>query len=69
MTRPLAEALETRYPYLTGSQRERLEAAFLRELAAAIAQGEGIWIIRPLPDGSFEISRFAVTDTNGTGEQ
>ena len=56
----LTGALASRYPHLTGIQRDRLQAAILRELAAAIAQGHGIGVIRPLPDGSFEISRFAV---------
>jgi hypothetical protein len=65
MTRPLAEALESRYPYLTGGQRGRLETVLLCELATAISQGEGIGIIRLLPDGSFEIKRFAVLDANG----
>jgi hypothetical protein len=69
VSRSLAEALKTRYPHLTDSQRELLEAAFLRELAEAVARGEAIAIIRPLADGSFEISRFAVMDANGAGER
>lgn len=69
MTRPLAEALESRYPHLADSQRDQLETAILREMATAISQGQGIGIIRPLPDGSLEIKRFAVLDANGTREQ
>jgi hypothetical protein len=58
--RPLAEALASSYPSLSEDQRERLEAAILREVAAAIKRGEGIAILRPLSDGSVEISRMIV---------
>jgi hypothetical protein len=56
----LAGALASRYPESAYSQRERLEAALIRELAAAIGRGDLIGTIRPMADGSFEIRRFAV---------
>lgn len=58
--RPLAEALTLSYPSLSEDQRERLEEAIIREVAAAIKRGDGIAILRPLSDGSFEISRMIV---------
>jgi hypothetical protein len=58
--RPLSEALASRYPMLTEDQRERLEAAIIREIAAAIRRGDSLGILVPLSDGSFEISRMVV---------
>lgn len=58
--RPLAEALASRYPMLTESQRERLEEAIIREIASAIRRGDTLSILKPLSDGSFEISRMVV---------
>jgi hypothetical protein len=58
--RPLAEALASSYPSLSEGQRERLEAAIIREVAAAIKRGDGIAILRPLSDGSYEINRMIV---------
>ena len=56
--RPLAEALASSYPSLSDSQRERLETAIIREVAAAIRRGDGVAILKLLPDGSYEISRM-----------
>jgi hypothetical protein len=58
--RPLAEALASSYPTLTEGQRERLEAAIIREIAAAIRRGDSLALLKPLSDGSFEISRMVV---------
>jgi hypothetical protein len=58
--RPLAEALASRYPMLTEDQRERLEEAIIREIASAIRRGDTLAILKPLSDGSFEISRMVV---------
>ena len=46
----LAEALASRYPELTDSQRQRLEAVILREIAAVLDWGESLAVTRPLPD-------------------
>jgi predicted ester cyclase len=58
--RRLTKALKSQYPSLTDSQRERLQAAIIREVAAAIARGDHLAILKPLPDGSFEISRMVI---------
>jgi hypothetical protein len=61
----LTGALAATYPGLSGGQRERLEAAIVREIAEAVRQGHGIGTVRPLPDGSIEICRFTVGRAGG----
>jgi hypothetical protein len=58
--RPLAEALISSYPSLTQGQLDRLEAAIIREVAAAIRRGDGVAILRELSDGSYEINRMII---------
>lgn len=58
--RQLAEALASRYPTLSAIQLERLQEAIIREVAAAINRGDYLALLKPLPDGSFEISRMVV---------
>jgi hypothetical protein len=58
--RQLAKALASSYPSLSATQLERLEEAIIREVAAAISRGDSLAILRPLSDGSWEISRMVV---------
>jgi hypothetical protein len=62
---PLTEALRSRYPGLDGSQRGGLAAAILREVADAISGGQHVGYLSPQPDGSVDITLFAVVREQG----
>lgn len=60
VTAPFTDALKDRYPNLSDKQRDRLAVAILREMSEAISRGDRIAAFRPQPDGSIDISVFAV---------
>lgn len=58
--RPLIQALESRYPQLTPSDRERVAELIFKEVVKGLRSGKTLAFLEINPDGSVEISAFLV---------